>query len=231
MVTAMSKAIRASVLLILVVLVSMVVTACGSTTVTDNGDKSNVSQLSEGMILHAADATADIDKVERDFAEIKSHRHVSEGWASEVRPGDTRGMNEISKDLAMMDLIDGRLFKLGTSDRVFNLQVEVREAMIDDLKFLLKIADRDLDINAIGRFLEYAPKLDTSLENDFGTNAKDLRAKALAMARNETSELRPRIHKGSADAIGVVNSILQEWQFTPEELGLTAADMKSISGH
>lgn len=218
----MTKAIKAS----LALLLAFFVTACGPASekkLLENGG------VTVEEALHAADATADIDKAEQEFASIKAHRHTSEGWAAEVRPGDTRGAHEISTDLAMMNLVTERLDKLGNSDRAANLEAEIRETMIEDLRLLLKVADHDLDINAIGTFLEYAPKLDTSLEEDFGTNAKDLRAKALIMARKEMTELRPRIREGSADAIGVVSSILQEWQFTPDELELTATDMKSVS--
>ncbi len=213
----MTKAITAS----LAFLLALIVTACGPASEKKLIENGGVA-IEEA--LHANDATADIDKAERDFAEIKAHRHVSEGWASEVRPGDTRGMNEISTDLSMMNLVTERLNKLGDSDRVRDLQEEIRSAMIEDCRQLLMQAEQNSDLDELLAFLRFAPNLDTSLEEDFGVNAKDLRAKALVMAKRVVASQRIRPTEG--DPIG---TILREWQFTQQELGLSAKELAEAS--
>ena len=48
------------------------------------------------------------------------------------------------------------------------------------------------------------------------------------MAKKEVADMRPRIREGSGDAIGGLTMLYNEWQFTREELGLTAEEAKLL---
>lgn len=209
----------------LTLVLAILATACGSS----NSQDTTTNSVSVKATTPADTHNQDVERVEKTFSDIKATRGVSEGWATEVRPGDTRGTDQIVMDLLKMENLQKELDELGPSDRVAGLQMDMRTVMIDDLKLVLRIAKRDQELGALGQFLRIAPKLDTSLEEDFGVNPKELRADALRMAKREVAEMRPRLHDGDGDAIGAVASILQEWQFTPQEIGLSAQDMKSLS--
>lgn len=170
----------------------------------------------------------ELAEIEKDFENLKSERHLSEGWAVDVRPGDTRDANSIAGILVRLKYLQANLDKLGPSDRVANLSNEIRQVRMDDLKLLLRISLRDKDLDALSSFLRYAPEMDTDLENDFGIKPENLRAEALIMAKKEVAELRPRLHGESSDAVGAVIYIMREWQFTPKEIGLTAEDLKTL---
>ena len=205
--------------LVFSLVLSVLVAACGTSTVQDTTD---------GTTVDVVTFNEDVERIDKIFTNIKVGRGVSEGWATEVRPGDTRRINQIVIDLMKMEILQKDLDELDPSDQVAGLQSDIRQVMIDDLRLVLRIATRDEELGALGQFLRIAPKLDTSLEEDFGTNPTELRAEALKIARKDVAEMRPRLHDGDSEAIGYVASVLQEWQFAPQEIGLTAQDMKSI---
>jgi len=165
---------------------------------------------------------------EESFAAVKGGRDAFEGWAVEVRPGNRRDSYAIKVDLIEMERIQSSLDGI-TGDRVVGLRGEIREVMISDLKLLLRTAEVDDSLSAIDEFLRIAPKLDTTLESDFGLDQKKLRDLALKIAKAETAKMLPRFREGSADAAGYLEYVLREWQFTPAQLGLTPKDVSALS--
>lgn len=209
----------------LTIVLAILATACGSS----NSQNTPTNSVAVKATTPTDTSNQDVERIDKTFSDIKAARGVSEGWATEVRPGDTRGTDQIVMDLLKMENLQKELDELGPSDHVGLLQGDMRQVMIDDLRLVLRIAQRDQELSALGQFLRIAPKLDTSLEEDFGVNPKELRAEALKMAKHEMIEMRPRLRDGDGDAVGYVVAVLREWQFTPQEIGLTVQDMKSIS--
>lgn len=181
--------------------------------------------------LEASTPTEDslmVAEVEKQFSDFKRFRDLSVGWAAEVRPGDRRDIRGVGDDLTKLSTLEKLLSDTPNTDKVGNLRSSIREFMIEDSKLLLRKARGEEDIWALGQFVRYAQDLDVDLETDFGVKAADLRKEALVMAKKEVVEMRPRIRDGSGDAIGGLQMLYNEWQFTREELGLTAEEVKLL---
>jgi len=185
-------------------------------------------EVSATIAPPAVDNLKILADAEKSFAEVKGGRGVVEGWATEIRPGSRRDSNAIVNDLFEMERIQSSLDDI-TSDRVVGLRGEIREVMISDLKLLLRTAEVEPNLSAVDEFLRIAPRLDTSLESDFGLDQKKLRDLALKIAKSEMITLLPRFREGSADVAGYISYVLREWQFTPAQLGLTPKDVAALS--
>lgn len=170
-----------------------------------------------------------VAEVEKKFSDFKRMRDTSVGWASEVRPGDRRSTNGVEDDLMELFIMDKLIGDAPDTDKVGALRSGIRELMIEDCKLLLRKARSEQDIWALGQFVRHSQNLDVSLETDFGVKPDVLRKEALVMARKEVLELRPRIKEGSGDAIGGLQILYNKWQFTREELGLTAEEAKLLT--
>ncbi len=177
----------------------------------------------EAATLTASDLK--VADIERDFNDLKRYRDTSVGQFAEVRPGDGRNIREVGDGLAKLSSMQTLIDDAPNTDKVGNLRTGIRELMIEDSKLLLRKARSEQDIRALGQFVRYAQNLDVSLEDDFGIKPADLRKEALAMAKKEVVEMRPRIRDGSGDAVGGLMMLYNEWQFTREELGLTADEV------
>ena len=170
-----------------------------------------------------------VAEVEKQFSDFKQYRDTSSGWAAEVRPGDRRDTREVGDSLGKLSMMEKMVADAPNTDKVGNLRAGIREFMIEDSKLLLRKARSERDIWALGQFVRYAQNLDVDLETDFSVKAADLRKEALVMAKKEVAEeLRPRIREGNGDAIGGLMMLYNEWQFTREELGLTAEEAKLL---
>ncbi|MEK7176155.1 MAG: hypothetical protein AAB695_02145 [Patescibacteria group bacterium] len=187
----------------------------------------NPVQTAQAATLTKSDMM--VAEVERDFASFKGYRDTSVGWAAEVRPGDRRSTNEVGNDLAKLSSMEALIVDAPNSDKVGSLRGEIRSLMIEDSKLLLRKARSEQNIWALGQFVRFAKDLDVDLETDFGVKPADLRKEALVMAQKEVAELRPRIRDGSGDAIGALMTLNNEWQFTREELGLTADEARLLT--
>jgi len=216
--------IRVVVVAVFGILVTVLVVACGV-------DQRTTSRLTTTANAAPANTlTIELAEVEKGFANVQIRRsNMSQGWAAEVRPGDVRDHPTLSEDLEVMQFLLTKLETLPASDKAGNLRSDIRTAMIEDCKLLLWVARTGKDIWALESFLRHAQGLGLGPEN-FKVKPAELRAEALVMAKQAIAELRSRIQDGSGDAIGATRMVLLEWQFTPAELGLTAEDVKSLSG-
>ena len=207
---------------VFILVLAILVAACGASD----------SQSTATPVATAASTDSAVEQriatIENNFDAVKRGRVVSEGWVAEVRPGDVRGTSGIVSDLGQMKFFSDQLWNLHASDRTGKLQDELRRTMIRDCDLLLRSALRNQELWALEQFLRFAQDLDVEPESQFGIKPADLRVEALAIAKKEVAELRPRLREESSDAAGLVSSILREWAFTPKELGLTAEDMKVL---
>ncbi len=202
---------------VLLMILAIVATACGS-----NSDRKDALGPIE---VQAATPTA-LDKIQTQLEEVKSHRRASEGWAANVRPGDSRTISMIDEDLRQLESLQLQVEALPNNDKSGRALSEIRESLLADLRLMLKMSVYEGNLFGLEEFLRIAPNQDTNLE-EFGTTPDKLRAEALRIARQDIAELRSRLPT-SGDAVGSVLSILQEWQFTPKELGLTPAEEKLL---
>ena len=170
--------------------------------------------------------TADgvLSQLETELLEITRNRDVRQGWAAEVRPGDYRETRYITEGIRKLAVIDEQLAVLPTSDKVGVLRSEIRLLMLQDSKLLLQKARIEKDIDALDDFLEFTQDLDVEPKQEFGIDAAGLRAEALVMAKAYVTKYRPF----NSDTSAGVDAIIREWQFTPQEIGLTAAEMKEL---
>lgn len=213
--------------LALVLVLAIVAAACGE---YPTGPQSDSTGLSASALSKAeADLTAGLEKAQATLAEIKAERQPSEGWAEQIRPGDTRSAYNILMSLRKMEGLQDEVHALGLNDRTEPIRVEIRTLMLNDLKLLLRASETENYLAGVGEFLRIAPGLDTSLEEDFGVKPEEVRTLALKIAKSELAEERIGTTEGS-DMAGYALGVLREWQFTPEELGLSAEDMKVIRG-
>ncbi len=215
--------IRKAAFSVIILVLGFLAVACGGRPISEDSTSAPIETLSVQM-----DHAADINKIESAFTSIKSVRGVSEGWAVDVRPGSTRSTETIIGNLTAMEHLQEDLHRFGSSDRVSNLSKEIREVMLDDLRLLLRVAKQERELGALNTFVLMAPKLETSLEEDFGMSSEELREDAVEIAKSEVAKRQPWLREGNADASGWLTKTLQEWQFNPQEIGLTAQDMKSL---
>jgi hypothetical protein len=193
--------------------------------------ESKSPQTDPSQAVEASVPSADslmVAEVEKQFSDFKRFRDTSVGWAAEVRPGDQRDSRNVGDDLSKLSVMEKLLADAPNSDKVGNLRAGIRELMIEDSKLLLRKARSEQDIWALGQFVRHAQNLDVDLETDFDVKPADLRNEALVMAKKEVAEMRPRIREGSGDAIGGLQILYNEWQFTREELGLTVEEAKLL---
>lgn len=165
-----------------------------------------------------------IIEIEKALADIQRDRDVSVGWVGTVKPGDRRNSSEVAQTLSKLSELDKRLDPLPNSDKTAGLRTAIYRAMVEDCKLLLKQARIRQDLLALETFMRYARGLDTT-EKDFEVEPSELRKEALAMAKKHIAQSRAEEWEGHEQTI---RQIVAEWHFTPQELGLTAEETKSL---
>ncbi len=165
-------------------------------------------------------------EVETELGNFKRLHELKTGWAAKVQPGDYRATNDIQTSLGTLDALNAKLDGVPANDKVGGMRGEIRSLMMADCALLLRKTRAQQDIWALGAFVQYASRLDTKLDMDFGVTEDGLKAEALAMAKKYVLENRAR--GWNSDTHGGLMQIYNVWLFTPQQLGLTADEAKIV---
>lgn len=119
-------------------------------------------------------------------------------------------------------------------DTVDALGLQVASGMLLTMKAQGKaihcgIGEGGFDLNTFSAFTALVEVLKSVKKEpkDIKSTPEELRGLLLTAARKETIELASRL-ADSEDARGVVNGFLEEYNFTPEELGLSPAQQQDL---